>query len=57
MSYDVGNWDKILRMVDTFLKEELDFNLDNRTVERITGLNSDETDALVVALTRRVDAQ
>jgi len=44
-------------MVDSFLDEEHDFNLDNTVVEKLTGMNSDETDALVVALTRRVDAQ
>lgn len=51
------SWKHVLNVVDTFLKEEYDFNLENRAVEKLTGMNSDEADALVVALTRRVDAQ
>jgi hypothetical protein len=39
------------------LENEHDFNLENIVVEKLTGMNSNETDALVVALTRRVDAQ
>jgi hypothetical protein len=47
----------VTRIVDSFLQEEHDFNLENTVVEKLTGMNSNEADALVVALTRRVDSQ
>lgn len=52
-----GSWEHVTQIVDTFLNNEHDFNLENSVVEKLTGMNSDEADALVVALTRRVDAQ
>lgn len=51
------SWEHVSRIVDTFLQEEHDFNLENSVVEKLTGMNSAEADALVVALTRRVDSQ
>lgn len=53
----IGSWEKVSKIVDTFLEEEHDFNLENTTVEKLTGMNSADADALVVALTRRVDSQ
>lgn len=51
------SWSKVNEIIDTFLKEEYDFDVENSVAEKLLGLNSSETDALVVALTRRVDAK
>lgn len=52
-----GSWERVNGIIDVFLEEEHDFNLENIVVEKLTGMNSAEADALVVALTRRVDSQ